>query len=285
MMKNWTKISLASVGLVGAGTALAIGFGSSRWKVETSESVARLKESAVASKARTVSFKDLNALPAPVARYFRFVLKVGQPVIRTARIRHAGEFNLNGKWIPFESIQHFSSAPPAFVWDAVMRMYGLVNVRVRDAYLNNRGMMRGEILSLFPVVDAHDDARLDAGALQRYLAEAVWQPTALLPSENLRWSAIDDHRALATLTDAGTTVSLEFSFNESGEVAGIFAPARFREVNGRYEPTPWAGRFRNYEQRNGMMIPIEGEVEWRLPTGDAPYWRGQVVDASYDFAR
>ncbi len=164
-----------------------------------------------------------------------------------------------------------------------MQINPLMNVRVRDAYLDGKGMMHGEILSLFSVVDAHDDARLDAGALQRYLAEAVWLPTALLPSENLRWSAIDDRRALATLTAAGTTVSLEFSFSESGEVTGISAPVRYREVNGRYEPTPWAGRFWNYEERSGMMIPVEGEVEWQMPEGAEPYWRGRIVDASYDF--
>jgi uncharacterized protein DUF6920 len=75
------------------------------------------------------------------------------------------------------------------------------------------------------------------------------------------------------------------SFNEGGEVIGIFAPARFRKVNGKYEPFPWAGRFWSYEERGRMMIPIEGEVEWHLSEGNAPYWRGRIVDVDYDFAR
>jgi len=38
-------------------------------------------------------------------------------------------------------------------------------------------------------------------------------------------------------------------------------PARFREVNGKYEPFAWVSRFWDYKERNGMMIPTEGEVE------------------------
>jgi hypothetical protein len=34
-----------------------------------------------------------------------------------------------------------------------------------------------------------------------------------------------------------------------------------------------------------MMVPTSGDVEWQLPTGPLPYWRGRVVSADYDFAR
>lgn len=83
--------------------------------------------------------------------------------------------------------------------------------------------MKVKMLSLFSIMDAHDDTNLDAGSLMRYLAELVWLPTALLPSENLRWTPIDDHRALATLTDSGTTVSLEFSFKPETERSAAFS--------------------------------------------------------------
>lgn len=245
----------------------------------------RLRQSAATGKSEAVSFSDFDALPAPVAKYFRFALREGRPHIRFARIRHSGEFNLNGKWIPFESEQHFSSTPPAFVWDAKMRLNGLMNVRVRDCYLDGHGSMLAKILALFTVMDAKSDDKLDAGALQRYLAEAVWLPTALLPNDNLRWDTIDDLHALATLTDGQTTVSLEFSFDESGRVIGIFAPTRFREVKGKYEPLPWAGRFWNYGERSGMMIPLEGEVEWLLPASTDRYWKGRIVDVVYELAQ
>jgi hypothetical protein len=245
-MKNWKKISLAGLGLTGAGAGLTFWAGAARWNCKTVRLVEKLKQSALAGEAKTVSFKDFENLPAPVARYFRFALREGQPIIKTALIRHAGEFNLNDRWIPFESEQHFSRNPPAFVCDAKMRTNPLMSVRVRDGYQNGQGSMRAKIYGLLTVISADgNDEKLAAGALQKYLAESVWQPTALLPSENLQWKAINDRRALATLTDAAGAVFLEFEFSQSGDVAGIFSPARFKEVNGEYKPFPWAGRFWN----------------------------------------
>ena len=119
-MKNWAKFSLASVGLVGAGVGLAFWSGAASWNAETARMVEKMKKSASESETKTVSFKDFDDLPAPVARYLRFALKDGQPIVRTARFKHTGEFNLNNKWTPFDSEQHFSSNPPAFVWDAEM---------------------------------------------------------------------------------------------------------------------------------------------------------------------
>jgi hypothetical protein len=159
-----------------------------------------------------------------------------------------------------------------------------MKVRVRDAYIAGHGSMQGKMLSLVPVVDEQGKEELNAGALQRYLAEAVWLPTALLPSKSLKWSAIDNSRALATLTDSGKTVSLEFRFNPVGEITDVSTPGRYREVNGQYELTPWAGHFRHYEERGGMRIPIEGEVEWQLPSGNFSYWKGRIVEVEFDFA-
>ncbi len=123
------------------------------------------------------------------------------------------------------------------------------------------------------------------GALQRYLAEAAWLPTSLLPNENLKWTAIDDRKALPTLSDSGTTVSLEFSFNETGEITGDFAPERFYKVKGEYKSFPRAGRFWNYQEKNRMMIPMECEVKWQMPDRNSPYWKEKIVETRYDFAQ
>jgi hypothetical protein len=283
-MKDWSKFSLVGFGLVGAGIGLAVWSGAFLWNRETIRLAQKLKQSASAGKTRIVSLKNFDNLPAPVARYFRFALKEGQPVIRTARISHSGKFNLNDKWIPFESNQHFSAYPPAFVWDAKMQMNFLMSVRVRDGYSDGKGMMLAKISGLFTVADADsNDEHLSSGALMRFLAESAWLPTALLPNENLQWSPINDYRALATLTDAGVTVSLEFEFNQKGEITGIFSPERFREYKGEYKPFPWFGRFWDYQERNGMRIPLQGEVEWQMPNGHSPYWRGRIIEAEYSF--
>ena len=177
------------------------------------------------------------------------VLSTTSTFIRFARVTWAGEFRIrraDDRWNPFKATQYFSTQPPGFVWDASMRMAHLMSVRVRDAYLAGEGSMQTKILSLVPVVDERGKAELNAGALQRYLAEAVWFPTALLPSAGVQWGAVDDSRALATLTDSGTTVSLEFRFNEAGEITSVFTPGRYRAVNGKYGLARWEAHLRSY---------------------------------------
>jgi hypothetical protein len=55
-------------------------------------------------------------------------------------------------------------------------------------------------------------------------------------------------------------------------------------VNGEIVPTPWEGRFWNYSERDGMRIPVDGEVAWLLPEGAKPYWRGRITEITHQFA-
>ena len=286
-MALWIIYTLVGFGLVLAGLGWIIIYGSSRWNNKTSQIVATLVHAALQSDIKKVSFKDVDKLPAPVGRYLRQVLKEGQPMIRSARVTQVGEFNIgkaNDAWRPFKATQYFVSQPSGFVWDASIQMAPLVAVRVRDAYIKGHGSMQAKILSLLSMVDEQAKAELNAAALQRYLAEAMWFPTVFLPDEGVVWSAIDDSRALATLTDSGTTVSLEFHFNNAGELIKVFTPTRYREVNGKYELTPWAGYVRHCEERNGVRIPDVIDVEWQLPEGSSPYWKGRIIDIDYNLS-
>lgn len=285
-MKLWKKLSLLGIGLTGAIVGGTVRRGSSGWNNKTSELVGKLRQSELLSKPRTVNFKEFEGLPASVAKFFRLVLKDGQPIIRSARIVHTGKFNISGKengWSLFKSTQYYSSNPPGFVWDANIKMAPLINVRVRDAYVAEQGSIQAKVLSVVSVADEHDKPELNAGSLMRYLAEAVWLPTALLPGEGVKWKAIDKNAALATLSDGETTVSLEFRFNEKGEITSVFSHERFRDVKGKYELAAWSGYFGSYEERNGMLIPIEGEVEWQLASGNLPYWKGRITEIEYEF--
>jgi hypothetical protein len=112
-------------------------------------------------------------------------------------------------------------------------------------------------------------------------AEATWFPTALLPGQSLTWTPVDDATARATITGGATTVSLDFHFGADGLVGRVYTPARMRDANGRGVPTPWQGRFLRWAEFDGMVIPVEAVVEWVLPEGPLPYWRGTIVAASY----
>jgi len=227
------KVLLIIICLIVVGIGLALLIGNILWKRSTSKLIVQLISPYEPFNEAAYNPKMLNGLPAPVQRYFRLVLKDGQPLIRSASLSQTGEFNMGeskGGWLPFRATQHFTAPGPGFVWDARIFMMPLVSVDVRDGYVNGKGRMQAKILALIPVLNEGGKTELNESALQRYLAEAAWFPTALLPGQGVQWSEIDDNCALATLTDSGITVSLEFEFNEIGEITGVYAPGRYRRI-------------------------------------------------------
>lgn len=226
-----------------------------------------------ADRFRAASVADA---PAPVRRYLETVLEDGQPLVETVSIEQSGEFRLggpDGDWCAFTASQYCSREPPAFVWDAQIEVAPLVPARVLDCYVRGAGRLRARLRGAIPVASAGPDPELDEGELLRYLAESVWYPTALVPGDRLEWEPIDDDAARATLEHGGRSASLVFEFDESGLVERV-SGERYRQEEGDY--ATWVGYFRAYEQRNGRLVPTEGEVAWALPEGESSYWRGTI---------
>ena len=231
----------------------------------------------------TFDVSQLEALPAPVACYFAFALSPAQRIIARAHLRSTGTFAAKpDAWAPFTAEQHVGTEPPEFVWNARIAMMPLVPVRVCDSYAGGEGSMRATVAGIVPIVNQHGTPEMAAASLQRFLAEAAWYPTALLPSDRLSWSAVDDTSARVMLTDRRTTVSLDVTFGSRGEIETV-STLRYRDVNGVPVATPWVGRHWDYRRVSGMMIPTSGEVAWVLPTGPEPYWRGCLTSVNFDW--
>ncbi len=268
--------------------AVAVLYGSRRWDASTKVILARLEVGRLSPEPAQFDAREIEGLPAPVKRYFQNVLTDGQPLIAAVWVNHVGTFNMSEKaeqWKPFASKQRVITARPGFDWDARIRMLPGVSVHVHDAYVAGAGILRGAILGLVPVVEMADSPALARGELMRFFAEAAWYPTALLPSQGVHWAAVDDRSAQATLIDSGLSLTLLFRFGADGLIDTVHAQARERIVDGQTVSTPWEGRYWNYTQRDGMRVPLNGEVAWLLPEGAKPYWRGQITSVNYEFAR
>jgi hypothetical protein len=229
-------------------------------------------------------------LPAPVARYFALVLPEEQHPIGATRIRWRGEFQSRpgGGWAPFVAEQHFTTRTPGFVWDAEIRMIPLVPVRIRDSYHAESGTMHGRIGGLVPVVNEGGTPEIAQSALARWLGEAVWFPTALLPGiaggapgGGVRWEAIDDATARATVVDGAITASAEFHVAPTGEITRMTA-LRYRDVDGAMVLTPFEGEYHGYARRDGVLVPTHAEVAWLLPEGRYPYWRARPEELWFE---
>lgn len=283
----WKMILLIIVGLA-VMIAIALVHGSSRWQSATKEMYARLEAARLPIRAKTYSLDELIGLPAPVQRYFRAVLKEGQPIVLAVSVEHSGTFNMSEtgeQWKPFSSTQRVITQRPGFDWEGRIALMPGLSVRVHDAYIAGEGILHASLFGLISLVNLRGTPEVAQGELMRFFAEAAWYPTALLPGQGVQWEAIDDTSARATLKDGETTLTMLFRFNENSLIESVRAEARGRAVAGAVIPTPWEGRWSNYELRDGMLIPIEGEVAWMLPEGPRPYWRGRITRLSYEFAQ
>lgn len=282
---KWTAlIAVAVIALYAGLTA----FGAGRWNEATRGLVARLDASRVAGDAARYDAAEIADLPAPVRRYFQLALTDGQPIIRSVDVKHSGTFNMStniARWLPFTSQQLVSTNRPGFIWNARIMMFPGVPVRVHDAYITGEGLLRPSILGLFALTDVQGGGDIAKGELMRYFAEAVWYPTALLPSQGVSWQAVDDTSANATLTDGPIRLTMLFRFGDDGLVSSIYANARGQMVGATTVMMPWEGRMSDYRKQDGMTVPFTSEVGYITPQGEKPYFRGTITQLTYAFAQ
>jgi len=266
--------------------AAAVLYGVLRWDSSTKDLLARLEAARSAVGSTSYDPRELEGLPGPVQRYFRAALTEGQPIVAAVSVEHEGTFNMSAageKWQRFSSRQRVTTQCPGFLWDARIAVAPGLKARVHDAYIEGEGILRATLLGFLTLVNLRGTRAVAEGELMRFFAEAAWYPTALLPSQGVQWTAVDGSSAKAALKDGDISLTLLFRFDEAGLIASVRADARGRTVGREVIPTPWEGRWKRYELREGMRVPLEGEVAWILPEGPKPYWRGRITSLSYEF--
>ncbi|WP_460615382.1 DUF6544 family protein [Hymenobacter seoulensis] len=188
MLKKTTIGLLATIAFAGplVGLFLARRAGAWRRRADVQRLFALLPEGA-----GTVYHEAaLDGLPAPVQRYFRRVLRDGQPYLRSLRLRHTGQFktDLQKSWVAITGEQYITADPPGFIWEGTTRQFV-----ARDELIAGRGRLAVRLLGALPIAGGTGPA-YDQGELLRWLLECTWLPTALLPSNSITWTAIDKNQ-------------------------------------------------------------------------------------------
>jgi hypothetical protein len=286
----WLGIALAALVVLALGLRAV---GAARWAEMIRTHTTQLESGRVDSRGRLLSparfdVRELDGLPAPVQRYFRAVLTDGQPIIAAATIEMTGTMNMSAtaeQWKPFTSHQRAVTRKPGFLWDAKVFMLPGLPAHVEDSFIAGQGRLIAKVLGLFTVADLQGAGEIARGEFMRYFAESPWYPTALLPSRGVRWDAVDDVSANATIVDGPITLTLLFRFNDAGLIASVRAEARGAGVgkDGVMAMLPWDCALSDYQSQGGMLIPMTGEAAWVRPEGRKVYFIGQVKKLGYEF--
>lgn len=244
MVIVWSALALGVLAVALMGLAA---YGRSRWATATQALLGQLEDARVPPRASRYDARELEGLPASVQRYFRGVLKDRQPIVTVVTVRHTGTFNvtaLGGR----ERWMPFTS---------------------EQRVLTNRpGFVWNARMFVAPGIDVlvHDAYAGGVGTLH--------------PAVLGVFSLANNHGT----GDIARRELMRFTFGEDGLIESVRDDARGAMVGGKLVMMPWEGRMSNYQERNGLRVPLTGEAAW-LPQGERkPYWRGTITSARYEFA-
>lgn len=225
---------------------------------------------------KTFHYNQLNNLPEPVQRYFRQVLKDGQPYIGYVRMKHSGQFKtgMDKPWVNITGEQYATTEKPGFIWKGTTAMYV-----ARDMYLSDKGRLIVSLLSLYPIVDVQGE-QYNQGELLRWLGESILYPTNFLPSERLQWQSIDTNTAKLTFTYKELSLFFIFSFDNIGLISEMETKRFMDEKN----LETWVIKTNNYKEWHNVLIPTTFEVVWRLKKKDFSYAKFNITEVEYNKA-
>lgn len=220
-----------------------------------------------------------QTLPESVQRYFGHVLPADALLPAVTRLRQRGTLRSScssSRWIEFTADQVIAARSTGFQWLARVGIGAGLSLEVCDRFVANEAASEVRLFSLFVLGADRGSRELNEAALQRFLAEAVWSPAALLPAAGVSWQAIDESSAQATLSCGAHRVSLQFRFNAEGEATHVYTPARWMRERGHYRALAWEGRYFDYAWCDGVRVPLRAEVGWYVDGTWCAVWKGQI---------
>jgi hypothetical protein len=236
--------------------------------------------------------KDFNtlqihdSLPSPVRKWL-----VNNRIFESKKISNVFlKQNLRMKlqpeqeeWSLAKAEQYFTINPPAFNWSVDLQMNPILAIQGRDRFEQGRGEMLMKIASTIPVVDIKDNLKINQAALQRYLAEIIWFPTAAL-SPYIKWESIDAYRAKAIMTYNGTSGSGVFHFNEKGDFIK-FTAMRYKDADDAAKQYEWIAEVLENKAINEIKIPTKLKVTWKLENIDWTWLELEITEIKYNVPR
>lgn len=170
----------------------------------------------------------------------------------------------------FTAQQRIGTSNTGFVWRAQIGKLG--QIAVVDSFVAGRGLLEARLFGIARVARINGTPAINQGEVLRYLAELPLNPDAILFDHALEW-AVDGPHQIEVATGAGDArAEIIFGLDKNGLVETASAASRAYGTSGkRY---PWKGKFWDYQQACGRLLPMQAEVAWDIDDVDFTYWRG-----------
>jgi hypothetical protein len=232
------------------------------------------------SAQKVVTEEMIQALPAPVQRWMRNSGVVGEPLPYNLRLKQTGKMRTapSQPWIELEAEQYFNIEEPAFVWQVHTSMKGMP-VNGRDKYVDGKGSMLITASGLIRIVDA-SGMEINQGSMLRYMGEVCWFPAAAL-SKYISWEEIDEHHAKMIMEYGGLKAEGVCTIDDKGRLTR-FDAKRYMGSGKDAGLNDWYAECQEWKEMDGIVIPVKGNVNWKLPEGPFDYYHYAITDLEYN---
>lgn len=220
-------------------------------------------------------------LPEPARRYFLYTIKGGATISTVAEISMRGEIGLGTKskpkYLPMQARQ-ILAPPHGLVWN-VNAGRGLMRFSGSDGFDSGTSWVRFWLLNAVPIVRAGGSRDHGRAAFGRVVAEGVfWAPAALLPGDNVSWSAVGADVARATVRYKDFAQTVDLTVAEDGQPTMVVIP-RWSDANpeNTYQLQPFGGFLSEFRNFDGYTLPTRVEGGNFIGTAAYfPFYKAQV---------
>jgi hypothetical protein len=215
---------------------------------------------------------DMEGLPLPVQRYFRYCGYLGTPKMSYMRasLKNVDFVMSKSKTIKIDYQQlNLVERPERFA--LISSSLSGIPFEGLDSYEKGRGSMKGMLAKVVPLFDQRGES-MDRACLVTWLAECLLVPNAAL-QEFVKWEPIDDTHGKAAITWEGVSAHGIFTFAASGELVAFRTSDRVAvDMDGKETIADWSAYFREYHSVNGILQPKIIQSVWHYQSGDCTYF-------------
>jgi hypothetical protein len=210
---------------------------------------------------------DIEALPAPVARWLRRVGVVGTPRVHNVVVDMHAQLNRGPgePWMETPVLQVSFVREPTRLFLLRTRMKGLP-VTGLHAYTHDGARMQIRVAGVVDMVDESGDAFTRAETVTMLNDFCIMAPGALL-DERFVWQPISDTSATVTFTNGVHRVSATLFFDANDDLVDFSSDDRHSLPD---DGERWSTPLRGHREVNGLRLPAEGDAIWHY--ADKPDW-------------
>lgn len=222
---------------------------------------------------------DLQALPAPVQRYLRYVGVVNKPKVKNVRIVFEGQMRDKGKeYFPFTTEQYNYFDTPTRLFFMKGKMFGLT-VPGYHRYSAGKATMDIRLFGLFPIVK-QSGAVMDKAETVTLFNDMCLLVPATLIDKRIQWEAMNDTTAKARFTNGDITIAAMLFFNQEGQLVDFSSEDRtaVSDMKQYLFSTPVSA----YKNIKGFNLMSYGEAVWHYPDGKFTYGKFTLKDIEYN---